>query len=339
MNESMQRMDFEEGIKSLTGAYKEATDVLIMQDPLANQRVDELLRIWWDVLSEDFQFADLFVTTVLSDEQSVSDHRTAVDQLAQAIREFNSANIDVWSGVLLGTLQAYLKKVRKRAVERAAKVMGSESQANTNYAQAQLEWRTVNLLLQRMEGLELAHRLRVATRLAEEAVRDAQKAADDARNAAGFSAGSKLTAQFDDLALKEGAAAKKYRFWTVVTVIAAVVSSYFLGPGENAQTGHAVFRIALLAGMLGLATYLGRQAAHHRTLSAWAGTIKVQLLTFDGYLAPVNDESLRDQMRVAFAARVFGSSPENKDEPSPTLSSPVSELVAQFARGGQGTKL
>jgi hypothetical protein len=64
----------------------------------------------------------------------------------------------------------------------------------------------------------------------------------------------------------------------------------------------------------------------------------LQLRAFDGHVDPVTEETTGDQMRVAFAAPVTGSPPESKGETSPALASPVGELIAQFARGGQSLK-
>lgn len=334
----MQREDMTSGIETLAQAYRDTTDVLVMEDREANQRVHDLIQVWWDVLGNDFQFADGHAETFLANDAQVSDYRTTIDQLATAIRHRDSENIELWSEKLLGILGRYLRRVEKSALERAGRFGGSQGPAGAAADQARTERRTVSLVVARLEQMELSHRLRVATRLAEAAAQGAQKAADDARNAAGFASTKELTKQFNQLATRESTSAKRFRLWTIVTIIAAVALSYFLRPADDASTGEALFRIALLAGVLGLATYLGRQAAHHRNLSTWAATIKVQLLTFDGYVDPVREETLRDQMRVAFAARVFGSAPESKDEPSPTLASPVAELVAQIARGGQGGK-
>lgn len=333
----MQRVDFMDGYASVVEAYREVADRLGMEEPSMSKRIMDLLKAWEEILSDDFEFADRYKEQVLSEAKAVNQYNETVEYLARAIRLVDSYNIEVFAKDLFGTLENYLTRIENRASDEARFLkneLGEAGQSDPSVESAQNHARTASLFLRRVEQMDLSHQLRVATRLAQEAVREAQTAANEARNAAGFSAGSTLTAQFGDLAVDESKASKVFRGWTIVTVIVAVVLSFFLGPSSDAQVGQALFRIALLAGLLGLATYLGRQAAHHRDLATWAGTIKVQLLTFDGYVAPVFDQNLQDQMRVAFATRVFGSSPESKEEAGPTLGPPISELMNQFARGG-----
>ncbi|RKO26120.1 hypothetical protein D7Z96_05070 [Pseudarthrobacter phenanthrenivorans] len=65
-------------------------------------------------------------------------------------------------------------------------------------------------------------------------------------------------------------------------------------------------RAILLAGAFGLAGYLARQAHQHRSMANWAGSMAVQLKTFDTYLAAIDSSETKDELRMAFAARAFG---------------------------------
>lgn len=338
---SMSRTDFDAGITSLANAYRESTDELAHTDPAANQLVLNVLQLWWELLSVDLQFVDGYEQTVLPDAKSVREHEEAVQQLDSSIRRFDSKNIEIVSLYLLGTLKNYAKKVEKLVIDRAGRVRGAEGHTAPEFQTAQNERRTITLLLARVEQAELSHQLRQATQRAMTAVEAAEKAAEDARKAAGVASRSKLTERFEALAQRHFKAATLFRILTAVGVLGGIIWGSIhadaMSGTETDTTAEAILRVSLLAGILGLATYFGRQAAYHRDVSTWASTIKEQLLTFDGYIDPVDDAQLRDQMRAAFAARVFGSSPESKDEPGVTLSSPVlSEVAAMFTKTGSG---
>lgn len=333
----MRRSDFEDGITSLTGAYRATTNELVRTDPSSDQRVGDLIHIWWEVLTDEYRFMDQHVEIVLADPKSIAAHKEAVEQLSAAVLQHDSKNIEIWSGVLLGTFKNYLKQVEKLAVEWATKTRDNQGNVPPESIQAQNELRTVVLLLNRIEQLELTHQLRLATQRAKLAVEEAEKAAEDAKAAAGVASGSKLTERFAALAKRHFWAATLFRFFTAIGVLGGILWGSLHADAESTTTAEAILRVSLLAGILGLATYFGRQAGYHRDVSTWASTIKEQLLTFDGYIDPVADSELRDKMRAAFAARVFGSSPESKDEPGVTLSSPVlSEVAAMFTKAVSG---
>lgn len=252
------------------------------------------------------------------------------------MRQVHPQSIEIWSEYLRSTLKTYLEWVAKNALVELHGPHGSDSdlgvhKANNNY-------RTINLLISRLEVADLSYRLRQGLEQARQAVVEAKAAAEAAKKAAGVASGSTLTERFKALARKHFWAATAFRILTTLGVILGIwgglnISVAGMAGSANATTGDAIIRVSLLAGVLGLATYFGRQAAYHRDVSTWASTIKEQLLTFDGYTEPVGNEDLRDQMRAAFAARVFGSSPESKDDAGVTLSSPVlSEVAAMFAK-------
>jgi hypothetical protein len=190
---SMSRKDFDEWITSLAKAYRESTDELVHTDPAGNQLVLDVIRLWSELLGDDYQFTDSYEPQVLTDAKSVSTHDEAVEQLAHAISRFDSRNIELWSLLLLGTLKNYAMKVEKLVIDRAGRVRGAEGVSAPDYRTAQNERRTIALLLARVEQVELSHQLRQATQRATTAVEAAEKAAEDARKAAGVASRSKLT--------------------------------------------------------------------------------------------------------------------------------------------------
>lgn len=98
-------------------------------------------------------------------------------------------------------------------------------------------------------------------------------------------------------------------------------------------------RVVLIAGTFGLAAYFARQAHHHRSMANWAGSIAVQLQTFDAFLSSVENTETRDELRKSFAARAFGEHPAMKGEPVVTPSAAVMDtavgLAAKLMPGGK----
>lgn len=336
--EAMQRRDFVDDIQALSAAYGEVVDQLMMEHPLTQQRFNDVRTLWWDVVSDDFGFLDTYVGPILSDPKSVARHKDVVKHLGWALEQRDAKNIDIWTESLLGVLRTYLRKVEKESIERFTNIRNRPDIDSVVTQRVQLERRTVGVLISQIEQLEMSQRLRKANLLADTAVKDAQRAAEDASKAAGVASRSKLTTRFAALGRKHFWAATAFRVFTAVGVFAGLWATLTVSlddviSGPDTATAEAILRVSFLAGVLGLATYFGRQAAYHRDVSTWASTIKEQLLTFDGYVDPILDDDLRNQMRAAFAARVFGSSPESKDEPGVTLSSPVlSEVAAMFTK-------
>ncbi|MCO1338058.1 hypothetical protein BJH93_03990 [Kocuria polaris] len=92
------------------------------------------------------------------------------------------------------------------------------------------------------------------------------------------------------------------------------------------------WRTAVLTGGAGLATYLGRQAGHHRTMQDWASSIEVQLRTFEAYTNTIAEAEQKDAIRAEFARRVFGPEPTRSksrgtDEDSGISQSTIIELM------------
>lgn len=334
----MRLSDFTTELEALNRAYRDSVDT---NELYAMRRVHDVITIWWDALGEDYRFMEDYIEFVLQDIDEVRDHRVTLENLDQAIRQDDSSGIEIWCEKLVGTLKVYAAKVQKLTMERARTAGSNVDVPQQSEYSTRLEHRAVSLLISRIENADASQQLRVATKEARLAATDAQAAAESARTAAGVASGSTLTTRFNALANRHFWAATAFRILTVVGVIVGLSVAFALPLGGTTAAadntpGNAILRVSLLAGVLGLATYFGRQAAYHRDVSTWARTIKEQLLTFDGYMEPVSDHNLRDQMRAAFAGRVFGPSPESsKEDAGVTLSSPVlSELAAAFAKAG-----
>lgn len=335
----MKLSEFRTVLESLNEAYREVSDQLRMEDSEANAGFSDVLLIWWEALSPDYEFLSTYEESVLRDKKSVDDHKDTVEQLGNVLRQYDSKNIEIWSGYLLSTLQKYVARVAQTARDKAARFEGSGEKSEASKARD--DQRRTLLLETRIEQAKLSQHLRMTVKKANEAVRELEEAAISAQTAAGFVSGARLTQRFEELSKDHLKSASGFRWLTAIGVVVGIAGTYFLAfvPGVShgfaTTTGDAILRVSLLGAVLGLATYFGRQAAYHRDLGTWARTIKEQLLTFDGYVAPLHDESLRDQMRAAFATRVFGSSPESKEDSGVTLSSSfMSELLAMTGKSG-----
>lgn len=310
-----------------------------MEDSAVFERVHDLLRIWGQALGKDYEFLAAYEEFVLLGQEAVETHSEEVRQLADALKRLDSKNIEIWSMYLLNALKNHVADVVKTAKSEAAKLEGEGKRPEATTARN--DYRTAELLLAGIEQANLSHLLRTAVKEARIAVREAETAAESAKTAAGVASGSKLTERFAALSKRQLRTATLFRWLTAVAVLAGIVGTYWIAfaPGASqpaeTTTGDAIIRVSLLGAVMGLATYFGRQAGYHRDLGTWAKTIEEQLLTFDGYMEPVHDETIRDGMRAAFATRVFGSSPDSKDDSGVTLgTSFINELLAVVGKPG-----
>ncbi len=118
---------------------------------------------------------------------------------------------------------------------------------------------------------------------------------------------------------------------TVILVLGAAWAGYKVNAESDGplSTVDAIHQFAIVAVILGLAGYVGKQGSQHMAVSIWAQTLSVQLLTFDSFLADVGTEETRDEMRKQFALRAFGSSPETGGDQSDV--SWVPQILAAIA--------
>lgn len=325
------------GIESLNMPYQEVAHVLIEEAPEVHARVRDLILMWAEALSPDYEFLASYENSILVDTKSIQAHDNEVQQLSEALKQRDPNNIVIWSGYLLNTLHRYVAKVGRVAMDKASRYEEIPEEAS----KARDDSRKASLLQTRIEQAEMSQELRAALEHARTTVRELETAAASAQAAAGFVSGAKLTERFDELSKDHLKSALLFRCLTVAGVALGIAGTFFLAfvPGishaETTTTGDAILRVSLLGAVLGLATYFGRQAAYHRDLGTWARTIKEQLLTFDGYVEPLTDGELRDHLRAAFAARVFGSSPESKEDSGVSLGSTfIGELLAAAGKSG-----
>ena len=158
-----------------------------------------------------------------------------------------------------------------------------------------------------------------------------------------------LASHYGELANREARDARNFRWLTVflALVAGALALAFVVGPGiglhwlgiERDDYVHLIQRGLLIAGVFGLAGYFAKQAHQHRSMANWAGSLAVQLKTFDAYLAPVENQEIRDDLRKSFSARVFGDHPAMKGEPTVAPTAAMGEKAMDLATrviGGTG---
>lgn len=187
-----------------------------------------------------------------------------------------------------------------------------------------------------------AEEFREASVLLKKGIDDAQQRIGEARATAGAEAEAMLSVEFAKLAADELAIASRYRIATMwligVGVCVALGLHLFTILADQQQSpASAVYNLAVLGGIFGFSGYLGRQSGNHRQIAVWANTITVQLLEFDKFVAPVSD-GMRDQIRLAFANRAFGSPPTTSSEEGNGASPLAIEQVLALINRSAGPK-
>ncbi|MEV7458172.1 hypothetical protein [Pseudarthrobacter oxydans] len=204
----------------------------------------------------------------------------------------------------------------------------------------------VRVALNRLDELEREE----VSRLLDDAVINIQRnqekaeaAASAASTAAGLTGDALMSSFYSELTKSEKSAANTFRWLTVFLLLVATGMALFfvLGHGsgipwlDTASDGEAyatlIQRAILLAGTFGLAGYLARQAHQHRSMANWAGSMAVQLKTFDTYVAAIDSSETKDELRKAFAARVFGEHPPIKGEPPVAPSAAAMDTAVEWA--------
>lgn len=187
----------------------------------------------------------------------------------------------------------------------------------------------VSAHFQRMASVRDLHRI---TRKAEEALDDTIEARDTAKDAAGEAGNASLAHYFQIYADAEGRRANGFRWASIVSIAGAILLAVFFPHSSEelplvpaGELAGVIYRLAILAGVGGLAAYFGRLSGHHRRTHNWAKSIEVQLNSFPAFMKAVPDDDRGDVFR-AFARRVLGQPPEKGVE-TPDESLPVNQLV------------
>jgi hypothetical protein len=253
-----------------------------------------------------------------------------------------------------GTADAHLASMFRESVQSLVDEVWDFLVASDR-ASEQVHGSVILPALARLEDLgrrEVSRLLEDAT-LAVQKIQEQQQKAEASASAASAAAGTTgevaLSRHYESLAEDERTTAVAFRWLTsfLALVGGGITATFVLGPGVGVtwlaigptDYVHLIQRGLLVAGVLGLSGYFARQAHQHRSMANWAGSLAVQLKTFEAYLAPIADDDVKNELRRTFAGRVFGDHPAMKGDPavapsSATLDSAV-DLLARFTAGGK----
>ncbi|KQM58179.1 hypothetical protein [Agreia sp. Leaf210] len=163
---------------------------------------------------------------------------------------------------------------------------------------------------------------------------DAQAAAKLAQVAAGSAGEASLSLYFETYAKQQLRSSVWFRAATIATIGVAIAVAANIPHGKSEDPVAAVYRIAIVAGVAGLATYFGRQSGHYRRLGTWAKGLQIQLQSFPAFMATISDENTRNLIHEAFAKRVLGSPPEansSGDTSAEVLTQPLIDALVRRA--------
>ncbi|KQR73200.1 hypothetical protein ASF98_22605 [Arthrobacter sp. Leaf337] len=180
------------------------------------------------------------------------------------------------------------------------------------------------------------------------AAAQSEAAAMAASTAAGKTGEDAMSAFYAKLGEDESARADTFRKLTVGFALAAGTFAliFVLLPGgifpvfdtsANDYVG-LIQKTVFVAGIFGIAGYFARQAHQHRSMANWAGSLAVQLQTFEAFLAAVDNPEVRDELRKSFATRAFGEHPAMKGEPAVAPSAAAMETAVGLAAKLTGGK-
>jgi hypothetical protein len=163
----------------------------------------------------------------------------------------------------------------------------------------------------RVERLLHTALLSDAVEEAQQATSEAKRAAKAAREAVAGLAANRLSKTYSQYAKTESTFAWGFLGAAIVITIGVGIYAFLSEVPAELSISQAIQHIATLAVALGLAGFLANQSGRHRTNATWSQVVGVQLTTLDDYLGPVESPEARDQMRLMFAARAFGSAPDD----------------------------
>jgi len=164
------------------------------------------------------------------------------------------------------------------------------------------------------------------------AAQEAAHSAELAAQAAGVTGIASESRALADYARKQLRAAEFFRWSAAMVILATLIAAIIIEHPTGDDIAGAIYRVAILAGAAGLATYFGRQSAMHRRNGNWASALQVQLRTFPALAESIRDEGLKARLFESFAQRLLLSAPEHGKPASDDTASVQSLLEAILRR-------
>lgn len=169
---------------------------------------------------------------------------------------------------------------------------------------------------------------------ARESLEKVKEAASQAQAAAGTAGESSLSTFFEAYALHELRSSNSFRVATIATIVGAIIVAVAGSKEVGDDLTRAIYHVAIVAGIAGLATYFGRQAGHHRRVGTWAKALQIQLQSFPAFMAAIPDDKVKGLVYEAFAKRLLGAPPESKvssDTSAEVMTQPLIDAVLRAA--------
>ncbi|QOD44291.1 hypothetical protein [Clavibacter zhangzhiyongii] len=145
--------------------------------------------------------------------------------------------------------------------------------------------------------------------------------------AAGNVGGTKLFEYFGDYADSQLKAANFFRWATILLISAGGIVSLALPLPGRADWATVAARLSVLAAVVGLAAYCGRQSTHHRRIADWARALEVQLKSLPAFIEPIQADEQRDGIYAAFARRILGNPPDGSSANSDTTELSMTQVI------------
>lgn len=286
------------------------------------RRLDQSVALWRKLLgSPDLGFIPQFKVWMFHSPDTLDNFRSYVSALEETIIEGEDEKVLASSAGLDKILREYLELVEEVISSRLAETQKPVEQGTLGFYLVNLGdfIADVQKLIAHDESLVWAAE-------AKQAAAEAETAKDNAKQASSATSEVAMAGEFAKFGVQESKQATTYRAATISLIVVGILVSIALHSLATASVAEAIYKLAILGAIFGLAGYLGRQAGHHRDLAVWARTINVQLQTFEAFLDPIGDEANRDHARLAFASRVFGAVPQSKEAPT----GPSNEIFEQI---------
>ncbi|MEI2278284.1 hypothetical protein OHC50_12525 [Paenarthrobacter ilicis] len=330
-----------DGLKKLQADFGKVAQVVKEEDELDLETAEQVVTAWLTVLEDEYirkgfeESADNpvgdasihWVTTpVLRSVQS------SIEQLNKVMTSLEGLpTVLAWVGQLRDDLKGVLQKAKGFGVEGLS---GAIHKRRLAEAEGMLQL------------LEAQRNIRRIETNANQALDRTEAAASKASEAAGVTSESVMASHYKAMADGESAKAGNFRLWTMVSTLfaGATAGVFLLGPAlgweaiaiDASDWVHLIQRAIVTAAIFAFAAYLARQAHQHRSMANWAGSLAVQLQTFEAFLAPISSEEVQDQLRVSFAGRAFGDHPTIKGEPVGAGSSALTEKAIDLLAKNAG---
>jgi len=270
-----------------------------------------------------------------------AEHATVVDSWSASFAELQTAS-ETWRAELAARVEAGSTEVTSTETRIDAALVRLNDAAEA--------FSTTTAALQRKEtdeNAELRAELRLAAETdrlrfgsnAQETLQSLEAELQQAKKIVGLIAGTGMAGGYQQYSATEDTQANRWRRGSVWTGFVAaalltagvVITAIQTQHGQTVTNGDIVGRFLLAASLGGIATYMAKQASHHRARADRAKSTQLALESMAAYLEPLDDDkrkaTLEDFAYVFFMPNELTESPE--DEAGPGMATTIRTALAQ----------